>query len=629
MGLHGVHAAGRRLRHWRAAAMVFAAILCAGLLAPVDQAAAQVVGNWTFTKAASPTTYSAAGQVINYTYVLTNNGVGDNALSSIAVTDNKTTVSCPGTTLADGASMTCTGSYTITGTDVSNGSVTNTATANVQVTSDHIPDQKTAQATVTYAAPPPAKGSITIVAQASGGDPTFNFTSTVPGSPSFTLVAASGGSASQSFSSLTAGTYTFTEVNLPLHWKLSALTCTGETGGLPTTVNVSSLTATVGLDAGETITCTFSNVFDIGGHIQQTEAVIQNFLTHRLELLAGDEPDRNRFVRRIPGSLWGNADPLPGETSGSPLSFAGNDGAMSSQMSISTSLSQIAMAYAKSNGPQQAPLLGKAPAKPVEPLASTYGVDIWAEAHFNEYRANTGTLDNHGHFNIVYAGADYLLTSSILVGALVEYDLTAELTSVNNSSASGNGWMAGPYMTARLTPNVFFDARAAWGTSSNSVNPFGQYQDGFATDRWLARANLTGNWWFGGFRVTPSAEVLYVSEQQRSYTDLLGVFIPSQTVSLGRFGAGPEFGYRIVGHDGTTYEPQASIKAMWNFVKPGDTIIDGLSVNNDTFSAMAQAGLMVHLRNGYAIRLVGQYDGIGSSDFRSYGGQVWVNVPLH
>ena len=27
---------------------------CAGLLAPVDQAAAQVVGNWTFTKAASP-----------------------------------------------------------------------------------------------------------------------------------------------------------------------------------------------------------------------------------------------------------------------------------------------------------------------------------------------------------------------------------------------------------------------------------------------------------------------------------------------------------------------------------------------------------------------------------------------
>lgn len=81
-------------------------------------------------KTASSTTYSKEGDVINYTYVLTNNG-GLTLSGPFKVEDNKARVSCdsPPATLAPGASLSCTASYTITQTDVDAGSVTNSAVA--------------------------------------------------------------------------------------------------------------------------------------------------------------------------------------------------------------------------------------------------------------------------------------------------------------------------------------------------------------------------------------------------------------------------------------------------------------------------------------------------------------------
>ncbi len=77
--------------------------------------------------AASPTSFSATGVSLAYAYDLVNRG--NVTLNAVAVTDNKTTVSCPATTIAPGATLTCTATYATTQADLNAGSVTNTASA--------------------------------------------------------------------------------------------------------------------------------------------------------------------------------------------------------------------------------------------------------------------------------------------------------------------------------------------------------------------------------------------------------------------------------------------------------------------------------------------------------------------
>ncbi|MEL6892291.1 MAG: cadherin-like domain-containing protein, partial [Actinomycetota bacterium] len=74
------------------------------------------------------------GDTLTYEFLVTNSG--DVELQDVAVADplitdapNSGTISCPQTTLAAGASTTCTGDYTVTQADVNNGQIENTAIA--------------------------------------------------------------------------------------------------------------------------------------------------------------------------------------------------------------------------------------------------------------------------------------------------------------------------------------------------------------------------------------------------------------------------------------------------------------------------------------------------------------------
>ena len=83
-------------------------------------------------KSADEASFAAVGEVLHYSYVVTN--TGNVTLTGVTLVDDKADVTCPGTSLAPGAAMTCTASYTVTQADLDAGSVVNLATGDSEQT---------------------------------------------------------------------------------------------------------------------------------------------------------------------------------------------------------------------------------------------------------------------------------------------------------------------------------------------------------------------------------------------------------------------------------------------------------------------------------------------------------------
>lgn len=80
----------------------------------------------SLTKTATPPTFGKGGQIITYTYKITNTSEATLTIESL-VDDLIGNISCGGTILS-GASVTCNANYRVTSVDVARGRITNTAT---------------------------------------------------------------------------------------------------------------------------------------------------------------------------------------------------------------------------------------------------------------------------------------------------------------------------------------------------------------------------------------------------------------------------------------------------------------------------------------------------------------------
>ena len=458
--------------------------------------------------------------------------------------------------------------------------------------------------TVTAAVVPAFAGTVTFDVT-SDTDGAFGFSSAEPGLT--TSLEISGGTGSTgALPVATAGSHSVT-VTAPAGVRLTAIAC----DDTDSTADMSAATVSVTVDASEDVTCTIT----ARSPVEETVETINRFLTRRADLILSSEPDPSRrFDRLKRGS--GNTGPISFSNDDLkallPFTAQGGNG----DYGFSTSLPQARRAIASA-------ALALGPDGDIA-YVENHRFDAWFEAQYKEFDAGA---DRRGDFGIAYAGVDYLLTPDVLVGALVSFDTMEETT--DTGAVSGDGWMAGPYMTARLAPSLYFDGRLAAGESDNRISPFGVYTDEFPTGRWLSMASLTGEFQRGDWTIRPHASLSYLEERQKSYVDGVGATIPGRTVRLGQFKIGPAFTGRFEGAEGRFYSPYLKVDAIYNV---GDTTGVTPAEANDAevegWRARVKAGVSMTTEHGTRLSLGATHDGLGRSDFETWGLTFELSVPI-
>lgn len=431
-------------------------------------------------------------------------------------------------------------------------------------------------------------GSVRIIQRVTGSDGTFNYTSDLAALNA--SLTTSGGTGQLIAERVGTGQYTITARDeRDIGYALTGLECSDD----DSTTNLSARTANISLAPGEDVTCTF----DVVNSREAATKAIRTALVARSQLILASEPDMQRRIDRLNKKT----------SSGSGATIAGLTVPGSNKIGLSANLSETSktvsgsLLAANSDGVLKGQLDG---------ATKSGKIDVWGEAQLQDFNFQ----GEDGDFSILYMGADYLVSDTLLIGGLVSID-DFRLGNVDQAGhVSGDGFMAGPYATAKFGENLYVDGRAAWGTSDNTVNPLGNFTDDFDTDRAFYAATITGDWTFKNrLSVRPELSIKHLSESQKSYTDSLGVIIPKQKVGLGELAFGPRLSKPVPLGRRWTMTPYGEAKGVYNF---GDDAKDVLE--NDTRLRL-EGGADWSSVNGVRIGLSGFSDGIGSDDLESYG----------
>lgn len=426
-----------------------------------------------------------------------------------------------------------------------------------------------------------ALGSVVIRQETDGGDAVFGFSS--PVSALNLSVPTTGGRGESAAISLPAGSYAVTADDMSgAGFGLVGLVCSDG----DSTTDVASRTASIVLDAGEALVCTFSSV----NSREKTTQLIEDFLTTRASLILANQPDIQRRIDRLNGAVSSGGNPvsslmayLPGIVEGSPVT-------------VSTSLGAIN----RLAGNEQPGRL-----------------DVWFEGTFALFDRD----GPNGNFNTASLGADYLVTPDLLIGGVVQMDHLSQSSTLDAATISGAGWLAGPYATARLNENLYLDVLAAAGTSSNKVSPYGTYEDGVDATRWLLSASLQGQWQWDNWTFSPRARASYFEETTKAYTDSLGVGIPSITAGLGQIAVGPAISYRF------TTEGNVVIDTGLRFEGMADILNTSTASGFDNLRGRIEGTLDFSLGGSVSLGLSAAYDGIGA-DMNTTSAKIRINVPI-
>ncbi|GLQ54580.1 hypothetical protein GCM10010862_18390 [Devosia nitrariae] len=431
---------------------------------------------------------------------------------------------------------------------------------------------------------PDQTGTVVIHQKTDGDDAVFGFHSANTGLG--TTIATTGGEGVGELLDLPSGVYEITADDMSgAGFALTGISCSDG----DSVEQESARTAVIHLDAGEIVTCTFTSV-NSGA---RTQGLIGDFLGNRTNMLAGTLAGSERRVGRLEGAMKADINKAINRLMHYMPNFVG-----SRRVLLSTSLNTFdALAGHRK--------------------ASSF--DVWVDAAFTLFDTGAPKTDS----SIATLGVDYLVTPAVLAGVYVQTDSLRRPATVSGAVRASDGWLAGPYLTARLGPSLYLDVVAGAGVSYNQVRSEGGEVSGFDATRWLTSASLTGQWKLGEWTFSPRARVGYSEAISQAYIDALGVPVPTVTGGTGQVALGPGISHKVTTSEDFDIETRVRLEGV---VDVSHNAI-GWSLRNP--KGRIEGGLGIGFPQGANLNLSATYEGIGVPDSSRATGKVRLSLPLN
>lgn len=227
--------------------------------------------------------------------------------------------------------------------------------------------------------------------------------------------------------------------------------------------------------------------------------------------------------------------------------------------------------------------------------------NVWVDGKYSwlDDRSAIGSMD--GSLVNLIVGADYKVSDRLVIGLMGTVE-TSDLEGLGVLSQETDGWGGGAYLGMSLTENVVFSANILGASLDTGINGVSNV---FDSDRIQASSALTGYWYSGTWRYSPSLSVAWSKEWQDA---ILG--FNAQTIETAIISPGIQIGNTVSIGGANTVEPW--LGAQLDAVALNKVVDAGLgTVLDDPYTDLRlQGGLNLAFAGSAQLALTAEVSGI-------------------
>ena len=226
-----------------------------------------------------------------------------------------------------------------------------------------------------------------------------------------------------------------------------------------------------------------------------------------------------------------------------------------------------------------------------------------------------GALET-SYFNLA-VGGHIAMTENVLLGAMAQFDSTVSDEAVMTFESTG--WLVGPYAVLRMADQpLVFSASYLMGQTTNTLSPFGTYEDEFSSDRSILTLGVTGKMELTSVTLIPRLDLAHVTDESEAYTDGDSNLVRAQTVTMTDATIGLDFVMPIDVANG-------ALELIGGIGATSSRFDNGVEETDDT-RGQTELGFRYTMESGGLVTARATYDGLGQDDYEAVGAEVSFEI---